>query len=181
VEAPVNQMRMMVGKDYFRDPDVNQGFYSRKRAGVADVDPKVMEPFEPIPGRPPRKVVVDRQRKLFASLEIEELLLELVSITNFMNSLNSYNNRALTTVIQASTLLIGCLLSRLMIRNMTAVCHMSGSPSERLRPASIPFAVKDSSARLTVVLTGDPCLSGVMMKNAMSIPATGTALASTSS
>jgi hypothetical protein len=38
-----------------------------------------MEPFEPIPGRPPRKVVVDRQRKLFASLDIEDLLLELVS------------------------------------------------------------------------------------------------------
>ena len=36
-----------------------------------------MEPFKPIPGKPPRKVVVDRQRKLFASLDIEELLLEL--------------------------------------------------------------------------------------------------------
>jgi hypothetical protein len=46
---------------------------------VADVDPKVMEPFEPIPGKPPRKVVIDRQRKLFASLDIEELLLEFVS------------------------------------------------------------------------------------------------------
>jgi len=36
-----------------------------------------MEPFVPIPGKPPRKVVVDRQRKLYASLNIEELLLEL--------------------------------------------------------------------------------------------------------
>jgi len=36
-----------------------------------------MEPYIPIPGKPPRKVVIDRQRKLFASLEIEELLLEL--------------------------------------------------------------------------------------------------------
>ena len=36
-----------------------------------------MEPFDPIPGKPPRKVVIDRQRKLFASLDIEELLLEL--------------------------------------------------------------------------------------------------------
>jgi dynein heavy chain len=35
-----------------------------------------MEPFEPIPGKPPRKVVIDRQRKLFASLDIQELLLE---------------------------------------------------------------------------------------------------------
>jgi len=44
---------------------------------VADPDPKVMEPFLPIPGKPPRKVVIDRQRKLFASLDIEELLVEL--------------------------------------------------------------------------------------------------------
>jgi dynein heavy chain len=36
-----------------------------------------MEPFMPIPGKPPRKVVIDRQRKLFASLDIEELLMEL--------------------------------------------------------------------------------------------------------
>ena len=41
-----------------------------------------MEPFNPIPGKPPRKVVIDRQRKLFASLDIEELLLELVSVPN---------------------------------------------------------------------------------------------------
>lgn len=67
----------VIGKNYFRNPDVNQGFYSRKREGVADPDPKVMEPFQPIPGKPPRKVVIDRQRKLFASLDIEELLLEL--------------------------------------------------------------------------------------------------------
>ena len=39
-----------------------------------------MEPFQPIPGKPPRKVVIDRQRKLFASLDIEELLLEFVSL-----------------------------------------------------------------------------------------------------
>lgn len=38
-----------------------------------------MEPFKPIPGKPPRKVVIDRQRKLFASLNIEDLLYELVS------------------------------------------------------------------------------------------------------
>jgi hypothetical protein len=67
----------IVGKNYFRNPDVNLGFYSKKREGVADPDPKVMEPFLPIPGKPPRKVVIDRQRKLFASLSIEELLLEL--------------------------------------------------------------------------------------------------------
>jgi len=31
----------LLGKNYFRDPDVNKGFYSKKREGVADVDPKV--------------------------------------------------------------------------------------------------------------------------------------------
>ena len=30
-----------MGKDYFRNPEVNEGFYSLKRQGVADVDPKV--------------------------------------------------------------------------------------------------------------------------------------------
>ncbi len=88
----------ILGKTYFRDPDVNKGFYSKKREGVADVDPKVskfkifilpfllmqvMEPFVPIPGKPPRQVVIDRQRKLFASLNIEDLLLELVSTNKF--------------------------------------------------------------------------------------------------
>ena len=67
----------IIGKNYFRNPNVNQGFYSKKRDGVADPDPKVMEPFQAIPGKPPRKVVIDRQRKLFASLDIEDLLLEL--------------------------------------------------------------------------------------------------------
>jgi hypothetical protein len=47
-----------------------------------------MEPFNPIPGKPPRKVVIDRQRKLFASLDIEELLLELVSF--FSSNLNYF-------------------------------------------------------------------------------------------
>ena len=75
--ASMDQEVKIVGKNYFRNPDVNQGFYSKKREGVADPDPKVMEPFLPIPGKPPRKVVIDRQRKLFASLDIEELLLEL--------------------------------------------------------------------------------------------------------
>lgn len=45
-----------------------------------------MEPYQPIPGKPPRKVVIDRQRKLFASLDIEELLLEFVSALLFHSS-----------------------------------------------------------------------------------------------
>ena len=38
------------------------------------IDPKVMEPFEPIPGRVPRKVAIDRMKKEYASFDIEQLL-----------------------------------------------------------------------------------------------------------
>ena len=31
----------IVGKDFYRDGSVNEGHYSKKRADVADVDPKV--------------------------------------------------------------------------------------------------------------------------------------------
>ena len=41
----------------------SSGIYSKKREGVADVDPKVFEPYIPIPGRTPRKVVIDRKKK----------------------------------------------------------------------------------------------------------------------
>jgi hypothetical protein len=37
----VDKSGKILGKTYFRDPDVNKGFYSKKREGVADVDPKV--------------------------------------------------------------------------------------------------------------------------------------------
>mmetsp|Transcript_26004 Transcript_26004/g.4450 ORF Transcript_26004/g.4450 Transcript_26004/m.4450 type:complete len:98 (-) Transcript_26004:3-296(-) len=47
-----------------------------KREGIADVNPKVFEPFAPIPGRAPRKVVIDRKKKRYASIDIEELLRE---------------------------------------------------------------------------------------------------------
>lgn len=35
------------------------------------IDPKVMEPFDPIPGRVPRKVAIDRKKKEYASFDIE--------------------------------------------------------------------------------------------------------------
>jgi hypothetical protein len=31
----------LIGKEYFRNLGINRGFYSKKRQGVADVDPKV--------------------------------------------------------------------------------------------------------------------------------------------
>lgn len=39
--AEIPEEQNIMGKDYFRNPEVNEGFYSFKRAGVADVDPKV--------------------------------------------------------------------------------------------------------------------------------------------
>jgi hypothetical protein len=36
---------IIIGKNYFRDADVNLGHYSKKREGVADVDPKVSLSF----------------------------------------------------------------------------------------------------------------------------------------
>ena len=91
-EAPI------VGREYFRNPEVNMGFYSKKREGVADVDPKVMEPYKPIPGKPPRKVVIDRQRKLFASLDIEELLAELVSKPTLFKHNNEVEAKKITNI-----------------------------------------------------------------------------------
>lgn len=38
------------------------------------IDPKVMEPYDPIPGRVPRKVAIDRKKKEYSSYNLEELL-----------------------------------------------------------------------------------------------------------
>ena len=53
-----------------------QQYYSKLRPGVADIDPKVQEPYVTIPGCPPRKVVIDRLKKLYSSMVIEDLLQE---------------------------------------------------------------------------------------------------------
>jgi hypothetical protein len=37
----LDQNGKILGKNYFRNTEVNKGFYSKKREGVADVDPKV--------------------------------------------------------------------------------------------------------------------------------------------
>jgi len=38
---------------------------------VAIVEPKVLEPYEPIPGLVPRRVAIDRKIKEYASHDIE--------------------------------------------------------------------------------------------------------------
>jgi dynein heavy chain len=47
------------------------------------IDPKVLEPYDPIPGRVPRKVAIDRKKKEYASYNIEELISSEVIIFNY--------------------------------------------------------------------------------------------------
>lgn len=56
---------------------VNRDFsIIRDKNDIITVDPKVMEPYDPIPGRVPRKVAIDRKKKEYASFDIEQLLLD---------------------------------------------------------------------------------------------------------
>lgn len=59
--------------------DIMKGRYSSQRPGIAYIIPKVNEPHETIQGRPPRKVMIDRMKKIFATINIE-LLLKKVNI-----------------------------------------------------------------------------------------------------
>ena len=43
VASYIDSNGKILGKNYFRDENVNLGFYSKKRDGVADVDPKVSQ------------------------------------------------------------------------------------------------------------------------------------------
>jgi dynein heavy chain len=51
-----------------------KGKYSSLRKGIAYINPKVNEPHELLPGRPPRKVMIDRMKKVYATINIEALL-----------------------------------------------------------------------------------------------------------
>ena len=53
---------------------IMNGKYSSKREGIAYINPKANEPHELIDGRPPRKVMIDRMRKVYATINIETLL-----------------------------------------------------------------------------------------------------------
>ena len=50
------------------------GKYSSLRPGIAYINPKANEPHELIAGRPPRKVMIDRMKKVYATINIETLL-----------------------------------------------------------------------------------------------------------
>jgi dynein heavy chain, axonemal len=51
-----------------------KGKYSSLRKGIAYINPKVNEPHELLPGRPPRKVMIDRMKKVYSTINIESLL-----------------------------------------------------------------------------------------------------------
>ena len=50
------------------------GLYSKLRPGIAYINPKVNEPHELLEGRPPRKVMIDRMKKVYSTINIGTLL-----------------------------------------------------------------------------------------------------------
>ena len=123
-----------------------------------------MEPFIPIPGKPPRQVVIDRQRKLFASLNIDELLLELVPHLNF----NSYY-RASTIQIHRKIKLTGFPLSLLMIQNTIADYLKNGLNTEKtqLLEDLAQFQAKACGTMMKVEAIGDQYSSMPMIQIVM--------------
>lgn len=51
-----------------------QGLYSKQRPGIAYINPKVNEPHELLIGRPPRRVMIDRMKKVYSTINISSLL-----------------------------------------------------------------------------------------------------------
>jgi hypothetical protein len=47
-----------------------EGAYSRRRNDIAQLDPKVFEPFKNNVGKPPRKVIINRKIKEFNDVDI---------------------------------------------------------------------------------------------------------------
>ena len=44
------------------------GLYSKLRPGIAYINPKVNKPHELLADRPPRKVMIDRMKKLYSTI-----------------------------------------------------------------------------------------------------------------
>ena len=78
------------------DPTKNEiykamtGKYSSLRPGIAYINPKANEPHELIEGRPPRKVMVDRMKKVYATINIETLLKQADIDFSEINPLDSW-------------------------------------------------------------------------------------------
>jgi hypothetical protein len=78
------------------DPTKNEiyaamtGKYSSLRQGIAYINPKANEPHELIEGRPPRKVMIDRMKKVYATINIETLLKQADIDFSQVNPLDSW-------------------------------------------------------------------------------------------
>lgn len=53
---------------------MEEGYYSMKRKDIADIEPKIYEPMENEPGKAPRKVILDRRRKEFNTISVQNEL-----------------------------------------------------------------------------------------------------------
>ena len=66
------------------------GKYSSQRPGIAYINPKANEPHELIEGRPPRKVMIDRMKKVYQTINIETLLKQADIDFSQINPLDSW-------------------------------------------------------------------------------------------
>lgn len=66
------------------------GLYSKLRPGIAYINPKVNEPHELLEGRPPRKVMIDRMKKVYSTINIGSLLKKIGIDYSKENSLDQW-------------------------------------------------------------------------------------------
>lgn len=64
----------MVGSIFKQKHRMHHKLEVHKEGRFADVDPKVCESYKTVPGRPPRRVQVERLRRRYEALDIAELL-----------------------------------------------------------------------------------------------------------
>ena len=85
-----------------------------------------MEPYDPIPGRVPRKVAIDRKKKEYASFNIEQILAD---------NGNKKIIQELTFYPRAKRL--GCLYQTLMTQLLMTFHVQSGSKRRLMKMATI--------------------------------------------
>ncbi len=72
-EAHRSSEKLTIEEENARKEELKKIFQIKQ--SVTTVDPKVTEPYDPIPGRVPRKVAIDRKKKEYANFDIEQLRL----------------------------------------------------------------------------------------------------------
>ena len=61
-------------KSYIRYPFILFSIFQQQTYEDRATEPKVQVPFVPEPGKPPRKIEIERRRRLWAQMDITELL-----------------------------------------------------------------------------------------------------------